>query len=101
MALTKLVSNIIKNKVQNHLLSGFSNAISGIGNPKKLAAKLASKSPLDFSKSPLRRYMIDAMKYWIKEIDIDGFRCDVAGMVPNDFWEKSIKELNQIKIILN
>ena len=52
MALTKLVSNIIKNKVQNHLLSGFSNAISGIGNPKKLAAKLASKSPLDFSKSP-------------------------------------------------
>ena len=43
MALTKLVSNIIKNKVQNHLLSGFSNAISGIGNPKKLAAKLASK----------------------------------------------------------
>lgn len=54
---------------------------------------------LDFSKSPLRRYMIDAMKYWIKEIDIDGFRCDVAGMVPNDFWEKSIKELNQIKTI--
>ena len=52
MALTKLVSNIIKNKIQNHLLSGFSNAISGIGNPKKLAAKLASKSPLDFSKSP-------------------------------------------------
>ena len=52
MALTKLVSNIIKNKIQNHLLSGFSNAISGIGNPKNLAAKLASKSPLDFSKSP-------------------------------------------------
>ena len=54
---------------------------------------------LDFSKNPLRRYMIDAMKYWIKEIDIDGFRCDVAGMVPNDFWKKSIKELNQIKPI--
>ena len=54
---------------------------------------------LDYSKSPLRKYMIDAMKYWIKEINIDGFRCDVAGMVPNDFWEKSIKELNQIKPI--
>ena len=51
MALTKLVSNIIKNKVQNHLLNGFNN-LSGVGNAKKLAAKLASKSPLDFSKSP-------------------------------------------------
>ena len=54
---------------------------------------------LDFSKNPLRRYMIDAMKYWIKEIDIDGFRCDVSGMVTNDFCKKSIKELNQIKPI--
>ena len=52
MALTKLVSNIIKNKVQNHLLNGLTSAISGVGNSKKLAAKLASKSPLDFSKSP-------------------------------------------------
>lgn len=52
MALTKLVKNVIKEQVQNHLLNGFNNAISGIGNPKKLAAKLASKSPLDFSKSP-------------------------------------------------
>ena len=35
--------------------------------------------------------MIDAMKYWIKEIDIDGFRCDVAGMVPNDFGKRVLK----------
>jgi len=53
MAFTKLVSNIIKQRVANNLISGFNNAISGFGQPKKLAAKLANKSPLDLSKSPV------------------------------------------------
>ena len=51
MAFTKLVSNIIKQKVMNNLIQGFSN--SAFGQPKKLAAKLASKSPLDLSQSPV------------------------------------------------
>ena len=51
MAFTKLVSNIIKQKVMNNLIQGFSSA--AFGQPKKLAAKLASKSPLDLSKSPV------------------------------------------------
>ena len=41
--------------------------------------------------------MIDAMEYWVKEYDIDGFRCDVAGMVPTDFWESAVERLNVIK----
>ncbi len=41
---------------------------------------------LDYSKPELRLAMIDAMQYWIREAGIDGFRCDVAGMVPVDFW---------------
>tara|TARA_A100001011_G_scaffold395573_1_gene491002 strand:- start:1159 stop:2247 length:1089 start_codon:yes stop_codon:yes gene_type:complete len=51
MAFTKLVSNIIKQKVASNLIQGFSNA--AFGQPKKLAAKLASKSPLDLSQSPV------------------------------------------------
>ena len=51
MAFTKLVSNIIKQKVMNNLTQGFTNA--AFGQPKKLAAKLASKSPLDLSTSPV------------------------------------------------
>ena len=35
----------------------------------------------------LRRYMTEAMTYWVREADVDGFRCDVAGFVPVDFWE--------------
>lgn len=41
--------------------------------------------------------MIDAMKFWVTEANIDGFRCDVAGMVPVAFWEKARTELDEIK----
>ena len=52
---------------------------------------------LDFSSHDLRNYMANAMEYWVKEFDIDGFRCDVAGMVPTDFWETTINKLRSIK----
>ena len=37
------------------------------------------------------------MKFWVEETDIDGFRCDVAGMVPTDFWNETRKKLDSIK----
>jgi glycosidase len=52
---------------------------------------------LDFSDVALREYMAKAMKYWVEEFDIDGYRCDVAGVVPTDFWNKVRKELDEIK----
>lgn len=52
---------------------------------------------LNYDNKELWSYMIDAMKYWVEECDIDGFRCDVAGMVPLDFWKKAHTELNKIK----
>jgi cyclomaltodextrinase len=42
-------------------------------------------------------YMENVMEYWIKECNIDGFRCDVAGMVPTPFWNFVRKELEKIK----
>ncbi|RNC67131.1 alpha-amylase [Proteiniphilum sp. X52] len=42
---------------------------------------------LDYSVPGMREAMIDAMKFWIRETGIDGFRCDVAGEIPTDFWE--------------
>jgi glycosidase len=41
--------------------------------------------------------MTDALKFWVKEVDIDGYRCDVAGFIPVDFWENVRKELDAIK----
>jgi glycosidase len=52
---------------------------------------------LDYQQSALRKYMTDAMKYWVSKADIDGYRCDVAGFVPTDFWNNVRKELDAIK----
>jgi len=41
---------------------------------------------LNFSNKELWQYMSGAMEYWLNEYNIDGFRCDVAGMVPEEFW---------------
>src|ERR1041384_6567945 len=52
---------------------------------------------LDYNNQQLRRYMTDMLKYWIREFDLDGFRCDVAAEVPTDFWENARRELEQVK----
>ncbi len=52
---------------------------------------------LDYKNPQLRTYMTDMLKYWLKEFDLDGFRCDVAGEVPTDFWENARGELTKIK----
>jgi glycosidase len=52
---------------------------------------------LNYDNQQLRRYMTDMLKHWIREFDLDGFRCDVAAEVPTDFWENARRELEQIK----
>lgn len=52
---------------------------------------------LDYSKKGLCDYMTEAMKFWIKNADIDGFRCDVAEMVPPGFWKETIPQLKKMK----
>jgi len=47
----------------------------------------------------MRKAMINEMKYWIKNHDIDGYRCDVAGEVPLEFWKEAIPKLRKIKPI--
>ncbi len=49
------------------------------------------------SNQPLWDYMLDALKYWVREADIDGYRCDVAFMVPTEFWNRARNELEAIK----
>ncbi len=52
---------------------------------------------LDYSHPELRKYMTEALKFWIREYDIDGYRCDIASFVPIDFWENVREELDAIK----
>lgn len=51
----------------------------------------------DYQNPAMREYMTQALKYWVKEADIDGYRADVAGFVPTDFWDNVRKELDEIK----
>lgn len=41
--------------------------------------------------------MIDSLSYWVKDFDIDGYRCDMAGLVPTWFWVKARKVVDKIK----
>lgn len=52
---------------------------------------------LNFGNADMRKAMLDAMKYWITEVNIDGYRCDYAEGVPHDFWQNAIKELKSLK----
>ena len=52
---------------------------------------------LNFKSQGLREHLWANMIHWVKDFDVDGFRCDVAGMVPLDFWEEARKRLDRIR----
>jgi alpha-amylase len=52
---------------------------------------------LNFWNPVLHDSMINAMKFWLTETKIDGFRCDVAAEVPRSFWQRCIAELKTVK----
>lgn len=52
---------------------------------------------LNYDNTEMRKEMIECMKYWVKEFDIDGFRCDFANGVPTDFWEEARTEIETVK----
>lgn len=52
---------------------------------------------LNYKNQDMRKAMIDAMAYWVKTFDVDGFRADVAAGVPTDFWKQANTQLQAIK----
>ena len=52
---------------------------------------------LDYRHRGLRDYMIHAMTYWVREFDVDGFRCDLASFVPLGFWQEARRALDRVK----
>lgn len=51
----------------------------------------------DYSQPALRQYMTESLVYWVRDFGIDGYRADVAGYVPTDFWETARAELDKVK----
>jgi alpha-amylase len=48
---------------------------------------------LNYGSAPMRRAMIDEMRWWLERMNIDGFRMDVAWGIPYDFWAEAHREL--------
>lgn len=74
-----------------HKTDSNSNIVSHTGTDKTGVADL------NYDNQEMRQAMISEMKWWITESDIDGFRCDDAGEVPNDFWSSAIDSLKAVK----
>lgn len=58
----------------------------------------------NFESRALREYFIENMLYFVREFEIDGFRCDVGDCVPLDFWKEAVERVRQVKddiIMLN
>lgn len=55
---------------------------------------------LNFDNIELRKEMIRGMKYWVDSFNIDGYRCDAASMVPNEFWQQCVSILRQQRPLL-
>ncbi|MEA3063724.1 MAG: hypothetical protein QOJ27_152, partial [Sphingomonadales bacterium] len=48
----------------------------------------------DYRRTGIRRYMAEAMLFWVRQADVDGFRADVAAYMPLDFWERVRADLD-------
>ena len=51
----------------------------------------------NYDNPELRQYMIDMLKYWVDDMQVDGFRFDVAELVPLDFWIDAREAVNEVK----
>jgi alpha-amylase len=66
-------------------------------NDFKIASGMDDIIELDYKNPALRKAMINAMQYWVKETDIDGFRCDLASWVEVDFWQEARPQVDSLK----
>ncbi len=63
----------------------------------KIASGMDDIIELDYKNPEMRKAMIAAMKYWVTECDIDGFRCDLAAWVEVDFWQEARPQIDEVK----
>lgn len=74
-----------------YLLDSLGNLMPPIGTDWTDVAQL------NYDNKALWTGMIDAMKFWVKNCDVDGFRCDVAMKVPTAFWNEARASLDSLK----
>jgi glycosidase len=82
--------------VKQHPAFYVRNENGGLTVPRDDKGKLTDwtdVAQLDYKNPEMRRAMIDAMRHWLVQNGIDGFRMDAAGFVPDDFWREALPQL--------
>ncbi|MDK9700890.1 MAG: alpha-amylase family glycosyl hydrolase [bacterium] len=67
------------------------------GNFTREVADWSDISDFNFAVPAMRQYMTDALHLWLIGYNVDGFRFDVAGMVPADYWKSALSSLRKEK----
>ena len=96
----KVITDWVANHTgaDNHWLTAHPDFYNRDKNGKAIYAfDWSDTRDLNYDNKELRDSMTAAMKFWLTEADIDGFRCDVAAEVPTDFWKTCIAELKRTK----
>lgn len=52
---------------------------------------------LNYANRSVWEAQAEAMEFWVKEHAVDGFRCDMAMLVPVEFWEATSRRLRTVK----
>ncbi len=96
---------VILDMVPNHVAPDFVSleqmphliVLDENGVPRRKVADWTDIVDLNYAKRTTWDFMARVMTYWIREFDVDGYRCDVAGLVPNAFWQWIIPQLRAVK----
>ncbi len=66
-------------------------------NDFQIASGMDDIIELDYKNPAMRKAMIEAMKFWVREANVDGFRCDLAAWVEVDFWQEARPQVDAVK----
>lgn len=97
----KIISGIVPNhsSKDNNMMQDHPNwfRLDSIGKFSSEVIEWSDVTDFNYDNPEMRQYMKDTLIYWVEKFDIDGYRCDVAGMVPFEFWNESLKSLRKVK----
>ncbi|MBR2326181.1 MAG: alpha amylase C-terminal domain-containing protein [Alistipes sp.] len=80
--------------LKNKSMSWYERDENGVA---KVPWDWSDTAKLNYAEKEVWQGQIEAMKYWLREHDIDGFRCDMAMLVPLEFWQEVRQELESVK----
>jgi len=92
-------SDWIKNNPEWYTQNADGNVIDPIDPNTGKSWGWTDVADLNYDNSEMRAEMIKDMNFWVEEMDVDGFRMDVAHNVPQDFWDQASATLQKSKNI--